>query len=74
MVRVIQPVMLIIVANRRDNNRKDVKLGEGCEPDHVALKHDMVGHLKHISSMNIIVVLNFTAISLVDFTQKSREY
>ena len=73
MVRVIEAVMTVIVANRRDNNRKEIKLGEGCEPNHFTLDDDVVGHLKYISSMDVIVILNITAISFLDFAQKSCE-
>ena len=73
MIGIIKAIVTVIVANGRDNHGKDVKLGKGGKPDHVTFRYDVVRHLKHISCVNIIMILYFPIISLVDFAQKSLE-
>ena len=72
-IGIIKAIVTVIVANGGDNHGKDVELRKGGIPDHFAFSHDMVRHLKHISSVDVIMILNFANISFVDFVQKSKE-
>lgn len=70
MVRVVEPVVAVIMANRCDCEGEDVEVGELGELSDITLLHDQGSHLQDISSVDSIVILDFWTISLVDLVQK----
>jgi hypothetical protein len=74
MVRISESIVTIIVTNCCCNNTNQIKIAQLSEFGQLALFHEIKGHFKHVSPVNVIVVLYVTTVALVYFTQKSRKF
>lgn len=72
-VGICHAIVGVVVADRGDHQREDVKLRQPCPLDEVSLCHDNVSHFEYISSVQVIVVSNISAVALVNLTQKAGE-
>ena len=70
MVRVVESVVTVVVANWGDDYGKNVKVGKRGEFSDFTLDQYDASHLKDISSVDIIVILDFCDVSCLDFVKE----
>ena len=73
MIGVCEAVVTKVVAYCRHAYSKGVKFAQMCEAANVSLSKEEVAHLKDIHGVHVIVILNVTAVTFVNLSDKSRK-
>lgn len=70
MVRVVQAIMVVVMAHRGNYRGQNVKLIELRKLKQSSLGKHHVKHLDHVCSMDVIVVFDFPLVAFIDLSQK----